>query len=176
MPRARSAVDGMRNVLEASEAMTAARFVNYDDPIIRERLQSVRSTFSPPPTFISIHAATIVSVAKSRAICGDRILILPAVPEYVILGGRRPNASLVTLDEVELEAGWIANLPRHFERPMVMDFCSGCMKRVAAMRAKLVAPRKRERRTLAQRKVDDVKAWQRRMAKVGDAERDWSDG
>ena len=76
----------------------------------------------------------------TEALCGARVLPKPAVPEAVELGLRRPDGSLVTLDEVELEMGWIGNLPRHREATKVGHPCRECLEKVAKLRDRAAAP------------------------------------
>ena len=76
----------------------------------------------------------------TEALCGARVLPKPAVPEAVELGLRRPDGSLVTLDEVELEMGWIGNLPRHREATKVGHPCRECLEKVTKLRDRAAAP------------------------------------
>lgn len=70
----------------------------------------------------------------SYALCGAWVLYRPATPMNVELGLRRRDGSQVTLDEIDLEAGYIGNLPRHRESVKVGDLCRGCLEKVGKMR------------------------------------------
>ena len=99
--------------------------------------------WTPPESndVIPIHVAARPDL--DRALCGAKILPRPTVRQTVELGYIRDDGSLVTLDEAELEAGWLANLPRHPQAVKVGQPCDACFDRVAKLREKRYRPTKK---------------------------------
>lgn len=99
--------------------------------------------FAPPQSdeIIPIHVAAKPDL--DHALCGDKILPRPHVRRTVEIGYERNDGSIVALDDVELEAGWISMLERHPQAVKVGDMCRGCLEKVAKLREKRDRPTKK---------------------------------
>ncbi len=69
-----------------------------------------------------------------QALCKKKSLAFSCPPKSVCLGTKRPDGSHVSLDDVELEAGYIAVAKRHPDDGTAGDLCHECMEAVERMR------------------------------------------
>ncbi len=102
------------------------------------------------------------------ALCGGFVLTHCQPPKAVELGRVRPDGSVVTLDDVELEAGYLATVERHPEHGTVGGICPVCMvkverlrwpgrakrERASAVKEKIAAARKSKMAALAAKATD----------------------
>lgn len=96
-----------------------------------QSLTRPRPIEDPDPPWM-LHVST--KAGDGTALCGAFVLTHCQPPKAVELGRRRPDGSEILLSEVELEAGWLATVPRHPEHGTVGELCRACLERVERMR------------------------------------------
>lgn len=121
-----------------------------------------------------------VSLARreDRGLCGKFTLAHCFPPKTIELGRIRPDGSVIQLDEVELEAGWLASVPRHRDAGVWLGVCPDCMVCVERRRRRErresdggKAERAEARRTRAEARAAKRTASEARKAAKAEARR-----
>lgn len=115
---------------------------------------------------LPIHVST--QAKADVGLCGESVLEHVWPPEVVELGRRRRDGSVIALEDVELEAGWIAIASRHVNAAKVDGLCQACLVKVGKLREGTPAQQAIRKTTakiasVAQRKRCKDAAWEARI-------------